>query len=306
MKKYITLIICLLVANVCFAQHSKTYDFAEKDGQTLRLDVYFPDDGMAQHPCILFYFGGGFITGARNDSTVVKFCETMAYEHGFIAIAADYRLGLKGAKHIGIFNKKPVKDAIYMATEDAISAIDFIIKHSKELKINTGKIIISGSSAGAITALQTDYFICNGKGNSAILPDDFHLAGVIPFSGAVYSVNGKAKYKMHSPAPTMFFHGMKDKLVPYKQIKFFNVGFIGSDKLVKRFEKYDYPYFIRRYENYAHAVAGFYNKNIEEILWFYDNYVEQGKDLQIDEKVNYINDAPKVKSDISNKNDIYD
>lgn len=187
-----------------------------------------------------------------------------------------------------------------------ISAIDFIIKHYKELKINTEEIIISGSSAGAITALQTDYFICNGKGNSEILPGDFHLAGVIPFAGAVYSVNGKVKYKKHSPAPTMFFHGMRDNLVPYKQIKFLNVGFIGSDRLVRQFEKHDYPYFIRRYENYAHAVASFYNENIDEILWFYDNYVKQGIDLQIDEKVNYIKNAPKVGSDISKKTDLYD
>lgn len=306
MKKHITLIICMLVANICFAQHSKTYDFIEKDGQVLKLDVYFPDDGMAQHPCIMFYFGGGFITGSRTDSTVVKFCETMAYKHGFVAIAADYRLGLKGAKNIGVFNTKPVKNAINMAAEDAISAIAFVLDHSKELKINTKKIILSGSSAGAITSLQTDYFICNGFGNAGILPEDFHIAGVIPFSGAIFSTKGAVKYKKHSPAPTMFFHGMKDNLVPYKQIRFFNIGFIGSDKIVRQFEKHDYPYFIRRYENYAHAVAGFFNENIDEILWFYDNYVEQQADLQIDEKVNYIKNAPKVGSDISKKTDLYD
>lgn len=305
MKKYIAFIISCLVSSLCLAQQMKTYDFAEKDGQILKLDVYSPNDGEELHPCIMFYFGGGFIQGARNDSMVVKFCETMAYEHGFVAIAADYRLGLVGATNLGIFNKKPAINAINMAAEDAISALDFVLRHSNELKINREKIIISGSSAGAITSLQADYFICNGYGNAEILPDDFHLAGVIPFAGAIFSVNGKVKYRKHAPAPTMFFHGMKDKLVPYKQIKFFNIGFIGSDMIVKQFEKYNYPYFIRRYEDYAHAVAAFFNANIEDVLWFYENYIVEKQELQIDETVDFIKDAPKMKFDISSRKDLY-
>lgn len=305
MKKQILLTLIVLAASCCYAMQTKTYEFAEKEGQILKMDVYFPNDDSDSHPCIMFYFGGGFISGARNDSTIVKFCESMAYDYGFVAIAADYRLGLKDVENIGIFNKKPIINAIDIAAQDAISAIAFVLDHHKELKINPNEIIIGGSSAGAITSLQSNYYLSNGLGNSYLLPEDFRLAGVVSFAGAVFSANGKVKYKNFNPAPTMFFHGMKDHLVEYEQIRIFNKGLFGSDALVEQFEKEDYPYFIRRYENYAHAVAGFYNLEAHEVAWFYKNYIVDGKEMQIDEKINFVNNAPKVIRDISRPSDIY-
>jgi hypothetical protein len=131
--------------------------------------------------------------------------------------------------------------------------------------------------------METDYYLSNGKEESAVLPSDFRLAGVVSYSGAVFSDEGKVKYKKHEPAPTMMFHGTVDKLVTYKKMKLFNIGMYGPDKLLKRFDKHDYPYYVRRYEGYAHSVANFYYSTIDEFMWFYKNYIVEDKQLQVDE-----------------------
>lgn len=139
-----------------------------------------------------------------------------------------------------------------------------------------------GSSAGAITSLQTDYALCNGYLNSNILPADFRLAGVVSYAGAIYSHEGKVKYRNHEPAPTMFYHGTADKLVPYKQIKFFSIGFFGTDALVKRFEKFGYPYYARRFEGYGHSVAAGGPVTVDDLVWFCRHYVLKKEHLQVD------------------------
>ena len=62
------------------------------------------------------------------------------------------------------------------------------------------------------------------------LPDGFRYAGVIAFSGAIFSRRG-LNYRYDTPAPTFFLHGTADRLVPYRQIKLLNIGFYGSDRV---------------------------------------------------------------------------
>ena len=203
-------------------------------------------------------------------------------DEGFMVAAIDYRLGLKGAKNLGIFNTEPLEKAVYMATEDAISAIAYLLEHAKELKVNKDYIVMIGSSAGAITSLQTDYALCNGYLNSNILPEDFRLAGVVSYAGAIFSHEGKVQYRNREPAPTMMFHGMRDNLVSYKGISFMNVGFYGTDALVKRFEKYQYPYFARRFEDYGHSIAVAGPLTVDDLLWFCRHYIYNKERIQVD------------------------
>ena len=140
-----------------------------------------------------------------------------------------------------------------------------------------------GSSAGAITALQTDYAICNGYLNSNILPADFHLAGVISYAGAIFSTHGKPKYTNHAPAPTLLCHGTADHLVNYKKTQFANIGFFGSDAIAKQFKKNGYCYHIRRYPGLGHQVAIIYNDEFALIDQFIDEQVFSNNTIQIDE-----------------------
>ena len=270
-----------LAASGGFAQTMQTYQDAERDTLQLYLDFYTPEHVHDSTICVVYVFGGGFIGGHR-DGKFEKAYFKQLVDEGFQVAAIDYRLGLKGVKKVSATHYQPLETAIDMATEDAISAIAYLLEHAKELKVNKDWIMMIGSSAGAITSLHTDYAMCNGTLNSNILPEDFHLAGVVAYAGAIFSSKGKVKYNNHAPAPTMFFHGMADGLVPYNKIEFMNVGFYGTDNLVKRFEKFDYPYYARRYEDYGHMIAIAGPATIDELLWFCRHYVYGKEQLQLD------------------------
>lgn len=280
--KIIILILSLFLAGMTtFAQNMKTYQYAERDSLQLYLDFYTPESVNDSTICLVYVFGGGFIGGHRDGAWEKAYFEQLVDE-GFMVASIDYRLGLVGAKNLSIFNTEPLAKAVYMATEDAILALSYLLEHAEELKINKEYIVMTGSSAGAITSLQVDYAMCNGFLNSDILPADFRLAGVIAYAGAIFSKEGKVQYRNREPVPTMMFHGTKDNLVSYKGISFFNVGFFGADALVKRFEKYDYPYYARRFEGYGHSVAVAGPLTIDDLKWFCLHYIYNKEKIQVD------------------------
>ena len=304
MKKIIPILALLFAATAAFAQNMTTYKYAERDTLNLYIDFYTPENVNDSTICLVYVFGGGFIMGNRDGDWEKAYFKQLV-EAGFQVASIDYRLGLKGAKNLGIFNTEPLEKAVYMATEDAISALDFLLKHAKELKINKDYIVMTGSSAGAITSLQTDYALCNGFLNSDILPDDFRLAGVVAYAGAIFSKEGKVKYRNRAPAPTMMYHGMNDNLVSYKGISFLNVGFFGLDALVKRFEKYDYPYFARRFEGYGHSIAVAGPLTIDDLLWFCRHYIYNKEKLQVDGTYTNLDSATMPPYDFYKPSDLY-
>lgn len=304
MKRILFAIVALLLGVNVFAQEMKTYKFAEKDGQELFMDVYTPENVTDSTVTVMFVFGGGFMSGERNNSSSTEYCNALV-ERGHIAVAIDYRLGLKGVKKLNLLHHEPLENAIYMATEDAISALQYLIENATELKVNPEWIVLVGSSAGAITVLETDYAVCNGLLNSDILPKDFHLAGVASYAGAIYSTNGKVKYRNHKPAPTMLFHGTADKLVTYKQLRLFGVGFFGSSKIVPVFKNNDYPYYFRRYKGFGHSVANMFTSSIDDFERFVDHYVVNHEQLQVEEDYHNMDDTEKPSYDNFTPNDLY-
>ena len=304
MKRLTLLLLLLLVGLGGFAQTMQTYQYVERDTLKLYLDMYTPEQVHDSTICVLFVFGGGFIGGHRDGDWEKDYFKQLVDE-GFMVASIDYRLGLKGVKNLSITNSKPLENAINMAAEDAISAIAYLIEHDKELKVNKDFIVMVGSSAGAITALQTDFALCNGFLNSNILPEDFRLAGVVSYAGAIFSHEGKVKYRNHAPAPTMLYHGTADKLVPYKQLKFFKLGFFGTDALVKRFEKYDYPYFARRFECYGHSVAAGGPLTVDDLVWFCRHYVYDKEQWQFDGLIRNLNPTNLPDFDKFTPDDLY-
>lgn len=306
MKKLTSfLLLLLLVATQCaFAQDMKTYQYAERDTLNLYLDFYTPEHIHDSTICLVYVFGGGFIGGHR-DGDFEKAYFKQLVDEGFQVAAIDYRLGLKGVKNLGITHSEPLEKAVNMAVEDAIAAVAYLLDHAKELKVNKDYIVMVGSSAGAITSLQMDYVLCNGYLNSNILPDDFRLAGVVSYSGAIYSTEGKVKYRNHKPAPTMLFHGTADRLVPYKKISLFKLGFFGTDALVDRFEKFDYPYFARRFKDYGHSIAAAGPFTVDDLVWFCRHYVYDKEQWQFDGLIENLNPAAMPAYDMFTPGDLY-
>lgn len=295
MKKTILFSIILFMCFVVSAQQKLTYEYAVKDTNHLKLDVYVPTQQNAEHSCMIFVFGGGFIGGARDDNQIPDL-QKYYTNKGWVVVSIDYRLGLKGYSNYSLSTGlKKFTNAFEMAGEDLIDATNFILKNllnTPQFTIDPAHIVTIGSSAGAITVLQADYFLGNRIHGAEMLPDTFRYAGVMPFSGAVYTNKGKLRYRVHAPAPTLLCHGIEDNLVPYKQIRFFNLGFYGSNTIAKRFKKEGYPFYIRRYEGMGHEVATYYKVEFQLIDNFIDEMVFGKKWLQVDE---WYNDPKLVK-----------
>jgi predicted esterase len=280
----------LLVANKSIAQtppqeriSKQTFVYAVKDSSELGLDVYkkTTDAGDSARPCVIFLFGGAFVGGRRDDTLYTRYIDSLAANH-YTVISITYRLGLKGVTHLSKFNTAPLRRAIDMAVEDVYDATAWAIMHAASLKIDTNNIILSGSSSGAITVLSADFFKRNAKPIANRLPIAFQYAGIVAFSGAILSYDGSLKYQL-PPAPTLFFHGTADKIVPYNRIRFFNKGFYGSSSMANTFRKNSYPFFIYREKGLGHEVAVLpMYQNIPEILDFFDKFVKQHQKLQID------------------------
>ena len=298
----------LCVSFIAAAQTS-TVEFARYDtGPALNMDIYAAQSTSknthvgAPSPIVICIFGGGFLAGSRRDAVYQPYYKFLT-EHGYTVAAIDYRLGLKGAKKPpSLFNRQPIINAIEIATQDVFAATSYLIKHSKDLQIDTAKIILSGSSAGAITALQADYEKRNYMKNARILSAGFLYAAVISFAGAVYSREGKPDYGV-PPAPTLFFHGSKDNWVPYNKVSFLGTGVYGSRSLAKRRKKKGYPYCFYTFENIRHDVAVFpmseYQPQIEEFL---QDYVLKKKPLYIDINVK---DDNRKNTFLSSPSDVY-
>ena len=284
MKRILAFFCVMAFSLAVFAQADYTEEFAVKDTNHLLLDVYMPTIAAPDtgYPCFVFVFGGGFIGGRRDEPMMVKAFEQLS-ERGYVVVAIDYRLGLKGVTKMGMSMVSTLEYAIRLAVEDLYSATAYLCKNADRFHINTQEILISGSSAGAITVLQADYWLHNQHETAKLLPANFRYAAVISYAGAILSRNGKVKYADGNPAPTLFYHGTEDRLVNYNQTAFANIGFFGSNKIVPQFEKFGYPYWFRRLKNYGHEVAVGLPYTLDEIDEFYRDWVKAKHKYQVEE-----------------------
>ena len=286
MKRIFTAFLLLLAGFAASAQSGPlspdgTYVYEKRDTCDLFMDVYDPADGSEEtfmghrKPAIIFMFGGGFVGGQRDNQSYNSWISQLT-ENGYRVISIDYRLGLKGASKMGIAQVNLLDKAIHMAVEDLFSATNFILENAEQLGVERDNIVISGSSAGAITVMQAEYEVANRTSYASVLPQDFNYAGVMSFAGAILSRKGKVKYET-APCPTMMLHGTADKIVPYRQIAVFNLGFYGGGKLVERFQKFGYDYNMFHFIDYGHEIASSMYTTFDLQLDFLEKNVIQGK-----------------------------
>lgn len=285
MRRLIFIVMMLMTATVASAKLNKqTLQYAEKGGQPLMLDHYAaPVEGL--RPCVVFLFGGAFARGDRADVDYLPYFE-MLTEAGYDVVSIDYRLGLKNPpstkgirQMIGV-----MKQAVYYAVEDLFSATAFLLTKASEWNIDPSKVVVSGSSAGAIASLQAEYAICNGDECAKIL-GDFNYAGVISFAGAIFSTGGRPKWQSE-PCPQMLFHGTSDCNVPYRKASLLGIGFYGSEIVAEEAEERGWPYWFYSAEWRDHDMAGApMLENKEEIVAFIERCVVRGERLQITEHV---------------------
>lgn len=297
MKNYSILVslfsLLLITSNAIFAQERykdeitemtqvETYTYAVKDGQTLDLDVYTPAfDNQTNRPLIIYVHGGGFSGGQRNTPDIRTFCTKLA-QHGYVVSSISYRLTRQGtATAFGC--DCPAVDKLNTfneAVEDLQDATFFMIKNRDKMRIDPQKIIISGSSAGAETVLNTAYQppYCYGLDSGPV-----SYAGVISMAGAIPDTSRIFK---ESAVPSLLFHGTCDNLVPYASAPHHycqenQPGYLmlhGSYTITQKLEKIGTPYWLVTYCNAAHEIAGKpMTANMNEIIDFcYDYIINKG------------------------------
>lgn len=261
----------------------QTYEYVTRDGKPLLLDVYISPSPRSDSACVVFLFGGGFIMGSRTDVAVRRYCQKLT-KNGYTAVAIDYRLHLREVDFdtISLWQSQFVfRDAINFTAADCAAAIAWLCGHAAEIGVSPNKIVLCGSSAGAIGALQLDYCRANALPPAAELPEGWKPAAVVAYSGAVYADKGRPSYKTQ-PVPTFFLHGNKDRIVHFKKFPpVLRSGLYGPKKLHKVFEKNDYPHWFFVYDGIGHEVATLIFYTLPEFEAFVDKSLK-GRSMHYD------------------------
>lgn len=301
MKRLIIAIsVCIICQYACALTSNQnpvkkeTFVFSVQGSDTLRLDKYdVPDLNPPQQgkPCVLFVFGGGFATGSRDQDYNTNFMNELA-RRGYVAVALDYRLGMKEAKNM-TFNDpmdfvRLFIHTITIAVEDLFDATRYVYDHASQWDIDKDLILACGSSAGAFTVLQGEYVICNGLEGVEKLPANFNYAGIISFAGAIFNPIGDLTWAK-KPAPLMLFHGDADRNVPYDHITLGSAGIYGSKYIARQMQEAEVPYYFYDVENAAHEIAGSpMTDNVGDIESFIHRYVLKKEPLMIHSHVRQI------------------
>ncbi|MDC3957446.1 alpha/beta hydrolase [Polyangium jinanense] len=104
---------------------------------------YVPEGLAAPSPCVVFYHGGGFVTGDLD--THDSFCRQLAIEGRVRVIAVDYRLAPE--------HRFPA------AATDAVAAFRDVAARAADFGVDPARIAVMGDSAGgnlsAVVSLKT-------------------------------------------------------------------------------------------------------------------------------------------------------
>lgn len=253
--------------------------FAVKGEEELKMDVYFPEnDTEKKRPLLLYVHGGGFSGGKRDSERYNKFAEMMTYK-GYVNATIDYTLTMKG-KSFGCDQPASNKiNTFLQAGYDLSRATQYFIQNASRFGIDTNKIVILGSSAGAETVIHAAYWnAVKEDGEEKFLSEEFKYAGVISMAGAISTLDIITK---ENAIPTQLFHGTCDNLVPYATAAHHycpleSPGFLilnGSYSIYNHLVKLGKPCYLQTACNGGHEWAGEpLTVNIDEItdFVFYD------------------------------------
>jgi acetyl esterase/lipase len=186
-----------------------TYGSAvRQDGttMTLQLDLYRPTgDTVTERPLIIFVHGGSFRSGTRTSAEIVDEANTFARK-GYVTASISYRLSENGCTSVTLECVNAIQDA----REDGQAAVRFFRRYAADYGIDTSRIAMAGTSAGAITAVEVGYGP-EEVGTSGNPGYDSKVNSAVSFSGAQI---------LTRPAPgeasVLLLHGTADVVVPYQ------------------------------------------------------------------------------------------
>jgi acetyl esterase/lipase len=180
-----------------------------------RLDLYRPKKS-ALRPAVLYIHGGAFYKGDKASPRSLSICPDLA-EAGYIVASINYKL-----------SQQSEGDARWSAwpqnLEDCRAGWRFLIDHASDFGIDTNRLVVMGTSAGATLALLLAF----------TLREKIKAAALINFYGRVDWFSDTVPHRRHSSLevmrqaspvhfldspdqfipPTLTVHGDADAVVP--------------------------------------------------------------------------------------------
>ncbi|MFC4723337.1 alpha/beta hydrolase [Geojedonia litorea] len=286
MKRILPVLLLLFVLQIS-AQTKRTFTYAVKGKDTLKLDVYTPEilrpnDSL---PVLLWMHGGGFAGGTRDNAAEQKLCEYVA-NRGYIGISISYRL-LRKNQPTGFGcdcdNQEKI-NTFKQAVIDYFDAAKYIVKNAKSLQIDTSKLIAGGSSAGAEAILNAvfmrSYFIDDLKQYN-----DINFAGVLSLAGALVNVDYITK---SNALPSVLFHGTDDNLVPFATAPHHycdpsKAGYLildGSATIAEKLSELEVAYYFHKVKGGRHELSSIQFNEFDNIFDFFAKTVLNSEVIQ--------------------------
>jgi acetyl esterase/lipase len=171
---------------------------------TLTLDIYEPTgDTVTKRPAIIWVHGGSFCCGSKTSPEIVDEAQTFARK-GFFNVSINYRLEPGGCSAAS--PTATCVTAIQEAMADGETAVRWLRANASTYDVDTSRIAMAGSSAGAITALNVGY-----HGNDDGVPAGSTVRAAVSLSGA--RIFGTIE---PGDAQALLLHGTEDRQVPYQ------------------------------------------------------------------------------------------
>ena len=112
--------------------------YARANNTALKLDLYLPQKRDSSIPTLIFFHGGGWVSGQKEQHTL----QLLPYlSMGWAVINVEYRLADNSLAPA--------------AVEDCRCALRWVMSHAQQYNFDTSKIVLTGTSAGAHLALIT-------------------------------------------------------------------------------------------------------------------------------------------------------
>jgi acetyl esterase/lipase len=186
----------------------KTAAYGIQPEQTL--EVWYPRKQNSTRSAVLFFHGGGWITGSR---TWIRFSIVRRLlNQGFVVANADYRL----------------RDMEY-AVDDADAAWNWFRREVKAMNVDPSRVVLGGESAGAHLALYTAFrssqppgavISLYGSSDIATRIEQPHILSLLPLTEDPLTAAARlspVKWVRFGLPPVVSVHGVRDQIVPVTQ-----------------------------------------------------------------------------------------
>ena len=204
----------------------------------LKLDVYKPDNIIANKPAIVHIHGGGFVGGDKQYEPIPYLGNYFA-RRGWVFFSLNYRLqsdyGTIPQEWVDVGNLMEESPdqflAIYPAQRDCKAALRWVFANALDYQVDTSQVSLSGGSAGAVTAVNLGISTAADYTNELSIEEDetldtvnidqsYQVQAIVDFwgsgvaVGAINQIYDVDRYHDQMP-PLMIVHGTEDETVPY-------------------------------------------------------------------------------------------